>query len=230
MFTDFEDFKSDISSFIKPADNVKVTDGTVITSIHFAESFPTLNRLINRARVLDIEINNIAYKLYSWTTGTESCGWLCKIEPASISNIELLPEHQLLLDNIGGIQESYNQPEGAFTNNQNFLFIKSECTRGTGYWTEYYHDMCENTDTKPIPVGNLISFVYEANGAQTMYDLKTKQVYLFSHDHSFDYVTFLEGQPEYTFHYINGVNNFIDYTEMLANQWTNHLENRLPTT
>jgi hypothetical protein len=187
--------------------------------------FPILNSLINKARVLDVKINADSYQLFSWTTKEgKSCGWLCKVEPANISDIQILPEHQLLLDNIGGIKESYNQPEDAFSSNQNFLFIKSECNRGSSYWTEYYHDMCKDENAEPIPVDNLISFVCEANGAQTLYDLQTKQVYLFADDHSFDYVTFMEGQPQYTFHYINGVTHFIDYVEALAGQWINYIE------
>ncbi|MBO9634094.1 MAG: hypothetical protein J7578_13345 [Chitinophagaceae bacterium] len=71
---------------------------------------------------------------------------------------------------------------------------------------------------------NLISFVGEANDAETLYDIKTKKVYLFSHDHSFTYVTTVEGQPKYTFHHINGVINFVDYVEALATQWTSHIE------
>jgi len=225
MFTDFEDFKSDITWFIKPTDSIKLLDGTAITSSGFAKTFPTLNSLINKARVLDVKINADSYQLYSWSTKEgKSCGWLCNIEPSNISDIQILPEHQLLLDNIGGIKESYNQPEDAFSNNQNFLFIKSECKRGSGYWTEYYYDMCKDENVEPIPVDNLISFVCEANGAQTLYDLQTKQVYLFADDHSFDYVTFVEAQPQYTFHYINGVNHFIDYAEALAQQWINYIE------
>lgn len=77
-----------------------------------------------------------------------------------------------------------------------------------------------------MPVDNMVSFVSEANGAETLYDLDTKQVYLFSHDHSFDYVTFVPNQPRYTFHYINGVENFTDYVEALARQWVDHVISR----
>jgi hypothetical protein len=225
MFDDFEEFKTSISWFIKPADRIEIGNGNVMTKPEFANTFPTLNQLIQTARTLDIKINSDSYKLYSWTTkGKVSCGWLCKFELPNLSKIDILPEHQLLLDNVGGIKESYNQPEGAFSNNQNFLFIKSECKRGAGYWTDYYHDMCEEEGITPMSVDNLISFVYEANGGQTLYDLNTKQVYLFSHDHSFDYVTFMDKQPKYTFHYINDVKDFIDYAECFAEQWLKHIE------
>lgn len=175
MYKDFEQFKLNINWFVKQTDTVNLVEGIVKVNDAFIKNFPLLNDLILSARVLDVTINDNTYKLFSWTTKEgSSCGWLCKLEPKYISNIELLPEHELLLDNIGGIVESYNQPERSFTNNQNFLFLKSECKRGLGYWPEYYHDVCEDLKISPIPVGNLISFVCEANGAQTLYDLNCK--------------------------------------------------------
>ena len=225
MFEDYEEFRSNISWFIKPDNRVNISNVTATRNLEFMSRFPKLSQLIGLARTLEVKIDLDSYRLYSWTTKEGvSCGWLCKIESIDISQIDILPEHQLLLDNIGGIKESYNQPEGAFSNNQNFLFIKSECKRGADYWTDYYHDMCESEDITPMLVDNLISFVYEANGGQTLYDIYTKQVYLFSHDHNFDYVTFMDGQPKYTFHYINEVTNFVDYVECLAKQWLTHIE------
>jgi hypothetical protein len=224
MFTDFEDFKLERSYFIRRTDKVIVTSGNITISPEFEKTFPVLNNLMRKARVLDVALRKDTYKLYSWTAKDGlSCGWLCKIEAPETSNIEILPEHQLLLDNIGGIRECFNEPEDAFTNNQNFLFIKSECKRGLD-WIEYYYESCRQNNLEPIPVDNLVSFVHEANGAETLYHIKTRQIYLFSHDHCFDYVTFVEGQPEYTFHYINGVSNFIDYVETLASQWRDHIE------
>ena len=224
MFSDFEDFKSEVSFFIKQNDKIDVTTGELTVNKDFEKIFPSLNKLMNKARILNVKINSLDYKLYSWTTSDGgSCGWLCKIEPENVSQIEILPEHQLLLDSIGGIKESYNEPY-SFTNNQNFLFTKSKCHRGAEYWTEYYEEMCEEEKVTPMNVENLTSFADEANGGKTLYDLNTKQVYLFSHDHAFDYVTFMPGQPEYTFHYINGVNNFVDYVETLSKQWEEHIE------
>ena len=220
MLKDFDDFTTEVSWFIKAGDNIDISPGVIEPGKDFIDTFPLLYSLINRASILNVSVNKKNYKLISWTTSDgKSCGWLCEFESKLSGKIEILPEHQILIDNIGGIRESYNQPEEAFTNNQNFLFLKSECKRGHGYWTDYYHDRCGEYKIQPIPVSDLVSFVYEANGGQVLYNLTTKQVYLFSHDHSFDYVTFLDGQPEYTFHLINNVSNFVDYVEALAKQW-----------
>jgi hypothetical protein len=220
MFKDFEDFKTNITWFIKPADVVNIKEGVLTVGDDFIDRFPNLYKLISAARVLDVTINNNIYKLLSWTRRDDiSCGWLCKFEPADISALEILPEHQLLLDTMGGIQESYNQPGYMLTNNQNFLFIKSQCRPGLDGWMIYYIEMCQDEDITPMPETNMIAFVGEANGNLTVYDKITGQVYLFAHDHSFDYVTFLEGQPHYTYHLINGVNTFTDYAETVARQW-----------
>jgi len=224
-FEDFEEFKGDITWFIKATDRVSIKQSKIDLSSDFEATFPSLARLVKQARVLSITINDGTYRMLSWNRkDNKPCGWLCQLESPGVSDLAILPEHQLLLNNIGGIRESYNPPDDdIFTNNQNFLFIKSECEQGLGYSQVYYDDMCRDLDIDRLPEDNLVMFVEEANGARTLYDLLTKQVYLFSHDHCFNYVTFLEGQPEYTYHLINGVTTFRDYVETLAQQWIAHI-------
>lgn len=98
-------------------------------------------------------------------------------------------------------------------------FIGSKCTRGIGDWDDYYSEACEHQSKEQIDSSNFISFVYEGNGAPTMYDSHTTEVFLFSHDHSFDNVEFMENQPEYTFHTFKGIKTFVQYVEEIAIQW-----------
>ncbi|MFN8347286.1 MAG: hypothetical protein U0X91_19945 [Spirosomataceae bacterium] len=224
MNIDFETFKNDITWFIKPTDKVELLDTTLNFGLtdKFQATFPVLTTLIQKSRTLNLTINNQQYRLFSWTKkDNKSFGWLTKIESDETSDIELIDEHEQLLNEIGGIQESYNQPEPSLTNNQNFLFIKSECTKGIGGWDDYYDIMCEEENKPQIDYKDFICFVQEANGDVTLYDKNTKEVFLFAHDHSFDNVEFLENQPEYTFHKINGIKTFVDYVESLATEWTN---------
>lgn len=226
MNSDFEDFKSDITWFVKPSDRVELleTEKNFSLTKDFQATFPNLTKLIQKSRVLSLTINNQPYKLFSWTTkDNKSCGWLNKIEADTKNEIKLLEEHKLLLKEIGGIQESYNQPEPSLYNNQNFLFIESECTKGIGGWDDYYEMMCEEENKLPIDFKDFVCFVREANGDVTLYDPESKYVMLFAHDHSFDNVEFLNDQPEYTFHKINGISTFTDYVEMLANEWDNKI-------
>lgn len=223
-FQDFEYFKNALSYLFKPKDKFEVSEGSLTLDEEYEKTFPNLYSLVSTARVTNVNFKGDNYKLLAWTLpDDESCGWFCKMEDLTKNNITLLPEHELLLKNIGGIKESYNEPDGSFTNNQNFLFIKSLCIPGLGMSIDHYEESCSYENIKPMPLNDLVTFVEEANGNSTLYNLQTKQVYLYSHDHAFDNVTTVPGQPEYTFHYIDGVTSFVDYVEILAKQWKEHL-------
>ena len=227
MNEDFEEFKKDISWFISQSDKIDFldTETEIELTEKFRNTFPILSNLISKARILTLTINNQLYKLFSWTNKNGlSCGWLNKIEQNTSSQLPIIEEHRLLLNEIGGIQESYNEPEPSLSNNQNFMFIESECSLGINDWDDYYEELCAEKNVEPINYKNLVCFVVEANGDATTYDPKTKEILLFSHDHCFDNVEVLENQPEYTFHTINGVVNFVDYVETLATEWKNEIK------
>lgn len=222
MNKDFEAFKKDISWFISNTDNVEFIDKdeAIQLSEEFKNTYPITTALILKARVLNLTVNNELYKLFSWTNKDDvSCGWLNKIEENTGSELNLIEEHKLLLSEIGGIQESYNQPEDSLCNNQNFMFIGSECYLGLDGWDDSYIESCESEDKKPIDFKDFICFVEEANGNVTLYDPKTCEVMLYAHDHCFDNVECVEDQPEYTFYKINGAHSFVDYVETLAKEW-----------
>lgn len=222
MNKDFEAFTKDISWFIKESDKVDFLDtaSEFQLSENFQITFPVLTKLIKQARILNLNINSQSYKLFSWTNKNNlSCGWLNKIEKNPKTTLNLIDEHKLLLSEIGGIQESYNQPEPSLCNNQNYMFIESECEIGICGWDEYYEEMCKEENKDQIDFKDFICFAQEANGDVTLYNPDNKEVMLFAHDHSFDNVTFLENQPEYTFHKINNITNFVDYVETLATEW-----------
>ncbi|MDO5614704.1 MAG: hypothetical protein Q4G16_00815 [Cruoricaptor ignavus] len=227
MNIDFETFKSDISWFISKTDKIDFLNSQkeILLSNEFKNTFPILSELIEQARILELKINNQLFRLYSWTNKDKlSCGWLNKIENIGNSNLNLIEEHKLLLNEIGGIQESYNKPEESLCNNQDFMFIESECTAGLGDLGDYYEEECNEKGCNQMDYKDFICFVGEANGNVTLYDPKTKEVFLFAHDHCFENVEVLENQPEYTFYKIKNVNNFIDYVETLASEWINEIK------
>ena len=166
-----------------------------------------------------MSINGIPHKLYSWTTTDNStCGWLCQFEE-SRNDLPIIEEHNLLLQNIGGIIESYGSNERDISLNQHFLFTASRCERGLGSTKRFYEELCYNENINPIETDHLIAFAIEAGGNRTFYDPVTKNVLLYATDHSFDYVTRLPGQPDLTFYTINNVKTFTNYVELLARQW-----------
>ena len=221
MNQDFEVFKSEISWFLNP--NAKIEfqkQKEMRLSEEFKATFPKLTELILKSRQTYLMVDNINYILFAWDTlDNQICGWLNQQETEEEYKCELIEEHEFLLRNIGGIRESFNQPEDSFSNNQNFMFIGSECSRGMGDWGNYYSMTCEEEGKNQIDYSNLLAFAYEANGALTLYDPLIKKVFLFSHDHSFENVESMENQPEYTFYTFKNVETFENYVEALAQEW-----------
>jgi len=220
MNPDLTAFIDEISWFFQENDNVETEEKSFDLSADFKLIFPKLTRLIGSARKTHLRINNIPHILFAWNNMTgEIFGWLNKIESLESFPIQLSKEHKLLLQNIGGIQESFNQPEDSLTNNQNFMFIGSECNIGIGAWDEYYKEVCNEEKVEPLNNSNLIRFVEEANGNMTLYDSTSNDILLFASDHCFDYVKPVAGQPEYTFYQYESIATFTDYVEKLAGEW-----------
>ncbi|MFV0481629.1 MAG: hypothetical protein ACK5LP_06565 [Campylobacteraceae bacterium] len=231
MNNDFEVFKKEVSWFFKATDEFEVKEDSLKCSNNFKQTFPNMCELISHARVLNITHKRgdkvRDYKLLSWGEGASVCGWLCKFENGK-TRIELLKEHQLLLDNMGGIAASYHQltyDRELLTNNQTFIFTKSECTRGMEDWIEYYEEVCADEEYEMIETDYLLCFAKDKTGNETLYDLKTSEVFLFASEHDFDNVEVLDNQPEFTFYTINGVTSFVDYAENLAKQWLERFVN-----
>ena len=219
---DFEALTNYYKWLIKESDEVNIGEvqDEIFLSQEFINTFPRLAELINKARILNLTINSESYKLFSWTKRDGArCGWINKFEKKPNNKLRLIEEHYLLLEGIGGVWETYNQPEPSLSNNQDFMFIESECQNGIGGWDEYYEIVCRQDHIKEIDYSKFICFVKEANGNVTMYNPRNKEVLLFAHDHCFENVSFLEGQPEYTFHKIDNVRTFVDYVEELAIEW-----------
>lgn len=226
---DFENFKQEVSWLIGQNDSVEIRPVISKTfSPEFISTFPTLYQLLQQSgSILGVDIvtsknKKSNYYLYTWTDRDGlKCGWLCKAEHIH-SEIDVLSEHQLLLDEMGGISETYHHFDTEtemLTDNQNFIFIKSELTKGLGDWNDLYEQVCTDENVKQMDTTDLICFAVEANGNEVFYDPNTKQVFLFASDHSFENVEVLNGQAEYTFYTINGVTTFVDYVETLAGQW-----------
>jgi len=220
MSKDFTAFVDDISWFIQKNDKVEIEERTFELSNDFKNKFPKLTKLIETSRKTFLRINNVPHILFAWTNiYGEIFGWLNKIGDLENVSDKLCIEHKILLQNIGGIQEFFNQPEDAITNNKIFMFTGSECSFGIGSWDEYYKKSCKEENVDPIEHSNLICFVEEANGNMTFYEQKTNEIILFAPDHCFEDITPIEGQPEYTFYKYENIETFKNYVEKIAEEW-----------
>lgn len=227
----YEAFKNEIKSFNYKNEPIEVFDIKEFNlSLRFKEIFPEATNLINKSQKTGLEFKGKSLILFTWEIGNEICGWLCQFDKPSV---QLINEHQILIDNIGGIIESFNGPESieideinynyTFTLNQDHMFVGSLNTDKLD-WEEYYVDRCKEMSIEPIDLSNSVFFTKEANGAKYFYDRETKKVKLFSHDHAFRFVEFLPNHPEYTMHNIKGITNFTQFVELTAKQWTKYFE------
>ncbi|RQO77755.1 hypothetical protein DBR40_07205 [Pedobacter sp. KBW01] len=217
---DFVAFKEEISWFLKPDSKVVFKEGSLRLSEEFKEVFPILTTLVKKARTSYLSIDGTDYLLLAWDgIDGKICGWLNRLEDPDSYAGGLSAEHELLLRGISGIRENFGLSVPALSDNQEWMFLGSECSLGLGDYDDYYEMMCADEKCGQIDSSDYMVFVVEANGGQVMYERASGSVHMLSHDHCFENVAFLPGQPAYTFHTINGVGTFVDYVEILAGQW-----------
>jgi len=231
----YQAFKKNVSWFNhknKPIEVFEINEFGLTN--RFQELFPKTTQLINSSIKTGVELNGKAFVLFTWEIQSNLCGWMSQFDR---QNIDLIEEHTILIDNIGGIKESFNGPNQttinginynySLTQNQYFLFVGSLCY---GYdkldWKDYYTESCLKSGSAPLDLTKKVIFTREGNGSEYYYDRETKKVNLFSPDHNYNYATFIPNQPEYTIHEIKGVNSFVDFVELLSSQWITHLEKR----
>jgi len=227
----FEAFTNAISWFCHKDEHVEVyeIDEFNLTK-RFETLFPITAELINRSTKTGVEFRGKSLVLFTWEIGNDISGWMCQFDKPSINLIE---EHQVLLDNIGGIIESFNGPghteideinyNYSLTVNQHFMYVGSLCMDKLD-WIDYYLEMCKEKEIEPIDLSDSVFFTTEANGAKCFYDRKTKEVKLWSHDHNFKFVEPLPQHPNYTMHKIMGVEKFEEFVELVASQWIMNFE------
>jgi len=227
----YKAFKNEISWFNYKNEPIEVFEINEFNlTKRFQNIFPKTTELISKSKKTGLEFKGKSLILFTWEIGNEISGWLCQFDRPSIPLIE---EHQILIDNIGGIIESFKGPESieideinynyTLTINQDHMFVGSLNTDKLD-WEEYYVDRCKEKSIQPLDLSNSVFFTKEANGAKYFYDRETKDVKLFSHDHAFRFVEFLPNHPEYTMHNIKGINNFTEFVEMIGKQWTKYFE------
>lgn len=217
--------QSEIKWFFKDYEIYSVSSNQIKLTVEFSSMYPLLSKLIEKSRITEFMMNNENYRIYGWDTiESNTCGWVCKINDVN-TKIELRQEHKLLTSIVGGIKETWDEKDeieitDALTINQNFLFIPSLCEKGIGFNREYYLELCTEKGYMPLTdFDNLVRFAQEANGNMTLYNPDNGKLYLFCYDHDFNYVTPINNQPEYTFYYLNGCENFVSYVEKIAEDW-----------
>lgn len=207
----------------------KVIKGETINwkaSSAFKTTFPKLDLLLTKARILELEIDDYPYRIYTWDTKTDAtCGWLCRMEKNVETSLHLIDEHLLLTNELGGLEETWDEFDelestDGYSIAMSFMFTISRCSTGIGSFEEPYLIACEQEGFDLMPsYKNLINFAKQGNGDRTTYHPETGNLLLLLHDTDLEYVSPYPEQPEDSFYTIKGILHFSEYVENLANQW-----------
>ena len=190
----------------------------------FIATFPKLNRLLNKAIVFRIVLqNNTGFRLVCWENKDSIGGWLC--QNCEYINTELL-HLNLLKTHIGTIIESWGFDsirDDLFCNMDGVLI--DNVTYGIGVWKDYFKESCDDEEVSPqIKDEDHILLTEEAHGNLTLANKNSEEIVIFAPDHCFDNVEVYKDCPDYTFYKINNVDGLIDYFELVAQQWLMYLE------
>ena len=222
--TDWEAFVESVPWFVDAGSNVSFSDQCrgLRLSRTLNLRFPALSRLLASADVTPVSINDAAYYLLAWNSSDgERIGWLC-FPPASKGVSGCHDDHNDLLKSFGGIVERFNEPADTWLLNHNDVLTAREAVHDASVLNDYVWAFEDTGGSLPIRPMEYHSIAREANGNTTFCHRTTGSVILFTPDHSFDFVTPLDGCPEYTLYTINGIVDFRDWVEAVASQWLAH--------
>lgn len=197
-------------------------------SEEFAKTFPQMAALLKQALTVDFKINHgLRFRQYIWTRADGStAGWVCRVDHCVPQGRNIIDEHQLLANELGGVIEwwvdkAYEVKKEILIKNNNFTFCLSDSAVGFGGWEESYKAQCEKEGVEAFDPHNYVTFAVDKNGNTTFYNKDTKEVYTYLQDGytPFD-STIVSGQPEYSIHQFDNARTFVQYAELLADQWT----------
>ena len=184
------------------------------SSSKFEQLFPSLYALLHAATLTAVENGAERFVLFSWWRDEKHFGWLSPEDHGVPEGI--FPDHAVLLQSFRGSVETYNSPDTWILNHNDVLTANLSGTDAT--FIEAYGWAFEDIGGIPIDLAHFYSIAEEANGNATLCDRRTGDVLLFAPDHAFDYVTVLEGCPEYSFYRLNGADRFAAWVDTIAKQ------------
>lgn len=191
-------------------------------SAKFAKTFPALTRLLKAAWLTPVTAGKKQWQFFTWLNGDEFLGWQSPMP--STGHKGLFEEHALMLESFGGIEER------AFSDFQDFWVLNHHWVLTAKGAKDDARFILEDEDSFPdgkLPIGDPRDYYWiglEANGNTTLCHRKTGKVFLFAHDHDFDYVKPVPKCPDYTFYTLNGALKFRSYVDVLAKQWLRRLK------
>lgn len=207
-----------------------IGDGHVDLSTEFVALFPKLTQLLEEASKVEFTLNgNQRFRQYIWTNPEgKTSGWLCKLEHCIPQGRHLIEEHILLAKTMGGIINCWLSDDikdfVSLIDANKYTFSLTDSHVGIGGWEDDYRN--EVHKDQPLDVSKFVTFSLEVNGNTTCYNSETKEVFAYLHD---DYSPFkntpLDEQSLCALYRYDDAKTFIDYVELLADQWLTALKN-----
>lgn len=201
--------------------SIEPVEKTLWLSETFRHAFPSMTKLLDKARASYWRIDGKLYLLLAWDGPSgQPFGWLNILEQQP--SLDLIEPHQLVLANIGGI---YNQFLGVEMGESPFSCCQAgvfaNVSKFSEHWSSDYYDIYPSGGWTPLDTDAWIAFAHAGNGDLVAYNPTDYKVYVFAHDFGFGFegLTSLKGQPEMTFYTIDGVTYFRDFVEKFAYYW-----------
>ncbi|MCW1916033.1 hypothetical protein OJ996_20765 [Luteolibacter sp. GHJ8] len=225
--TDFECFLREVTwfNYDKIPMSIGETNPRSGPSEDLIEAFPAMSELLGKSRTTEVIVGDKQYELLAWTRSDGvQMGWLCPKPPPEVP-AEIFSLHRLLLGEFGGIEETFNQPDDAWTMNQNSVLILEEALNDASQ-IEYSDWLFEEEDLEiPIQPSDYHGISREANSDMTICHRTTGEVLLLAHDHGYSHAKLLPGCPEGTLYTLDGAPTFTAFVDIIAKQWLAEIRN-----
>jgi len=193
-----------------------------VSTARFDKTFARLARLLSRAVLLDVVLDSLSYRLFSWRTASgEVRAWLSP-PPPSESPATASRDHRLLLEVFGGIVERYNEPAGNLLLNHNEALTAAQASNDATF-VEDYAWAFEECGGIPIAAGDYYPAAWESNGNCVLCERTTGRLLFFAPDHSDAELVPYPPCPMYTLHVRRGLPTLRDWVERIAAQWSEGL-------
>jgi len=225
-------FAADLSWFVSDRKRIAVgplsQPGAWRPSPAFSALFPTLARFLAAAHTSPVSVDDDQFALFSWEAGDRVLSWLAR--PPEAAGDSLYPAHRTLLAEFGGITARSGEFEDQWLLNTNESLTLREASHDASVVGDYAWAFEGVPGGIPIDLAAYYSISREANGNTTLCHRVAGDVLLFAPDHSFRHVVPLAGCPDYTLYRLNGAPGFVEWVEVVANQWMAEWTRRRPTT
>lgn len=181
-------------------------------------AFPRLTAILCCARQTEVELSTGRHILFAW--GEPDSGvraWLCPLA-SEVAPPGAAPDHQILLECLGGIVERFNEPANNWLLNHNHTLTAAEVARDASFMEDYSWAFQECGGI-PIAVAAWYPAAWEANGNCVLCARGTGELLFFAPDHADPNLTPYDRCPMYTLHTCRGARSLREWVEGFASQW-----------